>query len=78
MRAGLAVTLNSDDPTMFGSPLAGEYELARRQFVVDDTTLAAIARCGVDVSFAPVQLKAEIRRQMDEWLNRVDTTTGAG
>ena len=30
--AGLVVTLNSDDPTMFGSALACEYELGGARF----------------------------------------------
>ena len=73
----MKLSLNSDDPTMFGAPLAGEYELTRRHFGLDDATLAAIARCGVEASFAPAQLKAEIGRQIDEWLNRVETTDEA-
>ena len=45
--AGLVVTLNSDDPAMFGSPLADEYELACQQFGLDGTDLAPIALAGV-------------------------------
>jgi adenosine deaminase len=36
-------TLNSDDPSMFSSPLAGEYELARKTFHLSDENLADIA-----------------------------------
>jgi adenosine deaminase len=43
LEAGLTVTLNSDDPSMFSSPLAGEYELAREVFHLSDDELADIA-----------------------------------
>ncbi len=39
LAAGLRVTLNSDDPAMFCSSLAGEYEMARRVFGLDDDAL---------------------------------------
>ncbi|MFB3739456.1 MAG: adenosine deaminase [Candidatus Velamenicoccus archaeovorus] len=68
LEAGLLVTLNSDDPSMFSSPIAGEYELARRVFGLDDAKLAEIARNGVRASFAPASLKAELERGIDAWL----------
>jgi adenosine deaminase len=68
LEADLVVTLNADDPSMFSSPLAGEYELARRAFGLDDETLAAIAIDGVRSSFAPEGLRAELERGIDAWL----------
>jgi adenosine deaminase len=75
--AGLVVTLNSDDPAMFGSPLADEYELACQQFGLGGTDLAAIALAGVDASFAPAALKAEIAAAVREWLAAVGLGTRA-
>lgn len=66
--AGLVVTLNSDDPTMFDSPLLGEYEVARQAFGMDDETLAELARAGVRASFADAALKDELETQIDGWL----------
>ena len=36
--AGVVVTLNSDDPAMFGSWLSDEYRVAREVFGYDDRT----------------------------------------
>ena len=75
--AGLVVTLNSDDPTMFGSPLADEYERACQQFGLDEANLAAIARAGVDASFAPAALKTDIAGAVRHWLATVQAGTTA-
>jgi adenosine deaminase len=66
--AGVVVTLNSDDPAMFGSWLSDEYRVAREVFGYDDEDLADIARAGVRASFAGDDLKARIERDIDGWL----------
>lgn len=66
--AGLVCTLASDDPTMFGSPLAGEYELCRSAFGFDDERLAELARNGVRASFAEDALKEDLEAGVDGWL----------
>ena len=66
--AGVVVTLNSDDPAMFGSWLSDEYRVAREVFGYDDKELADIARAGVRASFADDGLKAVIQRDIDAWL----------
>ena len=68
--AGLRCTLASDDPTMFTSPLAGEYELCRTAFGFDDERLAKLARNGVRASFAPDELKARLEASIDDWVAR--------
>jgi adenosine deaminase len=68
--AGLVCTLASDDPTMFGSPLAGEYEHCRSVFGFDDERLAELARNGVRASFAPAELKAELEASIGDWIAR--------
>ena len=50
--AGVVVTLNSDDPAMFGSWVSDEYRVARDVFGYDDADLADIAAAGVRASFA--------------------------
>jgi adenosine deaminase len=65
--AGLRCTLASDDPTMFGSPLAGEYELCRSVFGFGDERLADLARNGVRASFAEDGLKEELELGIDAW-----------
>jgi adenosine deaminase len=68
--AGLVCTLASDDPTMFGSPLAGEYEHCRSVFGFDDERLAELARNCVRASFAPAELKAELEASIGDWIAR--------
>jgi adenosine deaminase len=66
--AGLAVTLASDDPALFSSPILGEYEAARRVFGLSDEALASLARSGVRASFADEATKGEMERGIDAWL----------
>jgi adenosine deaminase len=66
--AGVVVTLNSDDPPMFGAWLADVYEAARAAWGLSDHDLASIARTGVRSSFADGPTKGEIERGIDAWL----------
>ena len=66
--AGIVVTLNSDDPPMFGAWLTAVYEAARATWDYDDAQLAEIARTGVRSSFADDDLKASITDGIDAWL----------
>lgn len=68
LEAGLLVTLASDDPSIFGSRVAGEYALVRESFGMGDEVLAEIARNGVRASFAPDAMKADLERGIDGWL----------
>jgi aminodeoxyfutalosine deaminase len=49
--AGLLVTLNSDDPPMFGTTLANEYRVAARDLGLSIAQLAGLAANGVRASF---------------------------
>ena len=66
--AGVVVTLNSDDPAMFGAWLTEVFEMARDTWALDDAALADLARAGVDASFADASRKAGLRRDIDDWL----------
>jgi len=66
--AGLRCTLASDDPSMFHSPIASEYELCREVFGFDDRRLAELASNGVRASFAGSEMKAELLEAIDLWL----------
>jgi adenosine deaminase len=66
--AGVTVTLNSDDPTMFGARLTEVYAAARNAWALTDSDLAAIARVAVDASFADEDRKRAIGRDIDAWL----------
>ena len=66
--AGVVVTLNSDDPGMFGGWLTDVYAAAREAWDLDDRELAALARASLDASFAEDPLRAALRREIDGWL----------
>jgi len=58
--AGVIVTVNSDDPPMFGTTLNREYEIAAGLLDLDEGGVADLARTAVQVSFAPDDVKARI------------------
>lgn len=62
--AGVVVTINSDDPPMFGTTLNREYALAADLLELDADGLRALARAGVDASFAPDHVKARLRAEI--------------
>ena len=66
--AGLAVTLNADDPAMVETTLVAEYAHAREAYGYDDATLADIALAGVEAAFAPEETKARLRAEIRAWL----------
>ncbi len=66
--AGVRCSLNADDPLLFGPGLLEEYELARDQLGLDDEAMAYIARCSIDGSGAPAELKAWALLAIDDWL----------
>ena len=51
IEAGLFVTLNSDDPPMFGTSLSNEYLVAGRDLGFSPAELAGLAANGVRASF---------------------------
>ena len=67
--AGVTVTLNSDDPSMFGAWLTDVYEAARVVWGLSDDELAAVARQGVRASFADTTTRTEIDREIGAWLD---------
>ena len=66
--AGVVVTLNSDDPSMFGGWVDGVFEVARDTWGLSDDTLAELAAAGVRASFADDDMKATLLAGIDAWL----------
>jgi aminodeoxyfutalosine deaminase len=63
--AGVIVTVNSDDPPMFGTTLNREYEIAADLLGLDEAGLRELARAGVDASFADDDVKERLRGEID-------------
>lgn len=54
---GLMITLNSDDPAMFGTSLNREYEVVQAQFGFSDEHLRELARNSFEAAFLPPEKK---------------------
>jgi len=57
---GVMVTLNTDDPSLFGTSLAREYQLAQDTFEFSDEHLRELARNSFEASFLPAEQKVEL------------------
>jgi adenosine deaminase len=62
---GLYVTLNSDDPPMFGTTLTDEYRTVANHLGFGRKELAQLARNGVGASFLPEGRKQAIIAEID-------------
>jgi aminodeoxyfutalosine deaminase len=62
---GVMITLNSDDPALFGTTLAREYQIAQQCFAFTDEHLRELARNSFEVSFLPAEKKLEFLNLFD-------------
>ena len=62
---GLMVTLNSDDPPMFGSNLLSEYILAHERYAFTPDQLRELAANAVEASFLPPTQKLNLLRRVE-------------
>ncbi|MCI0521682.1 MAG: adenosine deaminase [Chloroflexi bacterium] len=62
---GAMVTLNSDDPAMFHTTLAAEYQLVQQAFGFTDEHLRELARNSFEASFLPPGRKLAFLQQVD-------------
>ena len=64
--AGVTITVNSDDPPMFGTTLNREYEIAAELLELDEAGVADLARAAVHASYADEDVKTRILGEIDE------------
>ena len=65
---GVPVALGADDPLLFGSRLAAQYEIARLVQGLPDPELAELARMSVRGSAAPPSVARRLLAGIDTWL----------
>jgi aminodeoxyfutalosine deaminase len=65
--AGVTVTINTDDPPMFGTDLNNEYAIAARLLDLDAGGLTELAIAAVDASFASPESKAALRAAISSY-----------
>ena len=75
---GLFVTLNSDDPPMFGTTLTQEYQQAAAVLGLGRDQLADLARNGVRASFLDAEAKQALLDEIDEVASRPGPDPTAG
>ncbi|WP_405619724.1 adenosine deaminase [Streptomyces sp. NBC_00076] len=67
VKAGVLVTINSDDPPMFGTDLNNEYAVAARLLDLDERGLAELAKNAVEASFLDETGKSRIKDEIDTY-----------
>lgn len=67
VEAGVDVALGADDPLLFGSRLAGQYNVLRAAQDFSDDELADLAAMSLRRSHAPADLKAAALADVDRW-----------
>ena len=65
----MRVSVNTDDPGFFGCDLVGEYAIAGRLLGLDRAGYARLALNSVESTFAPEEVKADLRRAIADWLD---------
>jgi aminodeoxyfutalosine deaminase len=65
--AGVVVTVNSDDPPMFGTTLNREYEIAAALLDLDERGIAGLAKNAVHASFMAEADKAALVAEIDTY-----------
>ncbi len=74
---GVLVSIGSDDPPMFATTLNREYEIAAELLDLDHAGIADLARTSIDVSFAPDDVRARVRAEIDAYDSNGGETDGA-
>ena len=64
--AGVAVTLNSDDPPFFHTSLMNEYELAQREFSFDREELVQCTQNALDAAFVDEATRARLSKRLEK------------
>ncbi|XP_041479353.1 adenosine deaminase-like isoform X2 [Lytechinus variegatus] len=64
LNEGMNISINTDDPTLFGATLTREFSIARNHFGMDDRALALMTLNAAQASFLPDDQKAEMIKSL--------------
>ncbi|MEU8673107.1 adenosine deaminase [Streptomyces sp. NPDC048560] len=67
VEAGVLVTINSDDPPMFGTDLNNEYAVAARLLALDERGVADLAKNAVEASYLDAAGKRTLAAEIDTY-----------
>jgi len=68
LAAGVRVSLNTDDPLLYGVDVPGEYRRCAEQFGWDRTVLGEVARTSIDSCFAAAERRQALLAELDRFL----------
>ena len=77
-RAGVLVTINSDDPQLVNTTLSREYQLLVDAFGYGVDDVVRIARNAFTVCYAEPELKARLLREFDAWVSKTHSNGDKG
>jgi aminodeoxyfutalosine deaminase len=69
--AGVPVSINTDDPAMFGTDLNREYAVVAALLDLDEAGVARLARAAVDAAFVDDTDKTELRAEIDAYVSEI-------
>jgi adenosine deaminase len=75
-RSGARVTINSDDPAIFGNPLNDEYLAVVRAFDLSPHDLCQLILAAVEASFLPAADRALLKQEMAREIDAALATIG--
>jgi adenosine deaminase len=78
LAAGVAVTLNSDEPAYFGGYLGDNYVEAQAALGLDRATLVAMARTSLDACFVDDAERSRLLAELDAYLADAGLDDGGG
>jgi adenosine deaminase len=66
-RAGVPVSINTDDPSLLGTGLVAEYALCSNAFGWSEEVVQSLARTSIAASFANDDVKAKLNKALSRW-----------
>jgi adenosine deaminase len=73
--AGLLLTVNTDDPPMFGTCLNQEYQILVEQFNFSQKELEKISLNAIQASFLSQEKKKQLSKEFSDEFNRLSNLT---